>query len=251
MKLYEPSIFLTSRHSMTFTGISDSNDIRPAVDNDKNTLASSNTANPSFSVNFGTGETRAASAIWIRVEGYTRVQVSAGSSEVADVPIGTDGYAYAEFSEASDQNWTLDFTGTGGLYEVYLCRLLLDFDTDDRRPLRWRMPRHVGLFFRAASGHLINFQPFGFGGGRATVTLEWVLLENPAVQLLLAAYRAGAGRNLQFAVYPAPEDRPRHFFQARWESSFSPQYAGRKVSDGQNLSIVFQERDIEPIVEAP
>ena len=113
------------------------------------------------------------------------------------------------------------------------------------------MPRHVGLFFRAASGDLINFQPFGFGGGRATVTLEWVLLENPAVQLLLAAYRAGTVRNLQFAVYPAPADRPRHFFQARWESSFSPQYAGRKVSDGQNLSIVFQERDIEPIVEAP
>ena len=58
MKLYEPSIFLTSRHSMTFTGISNSNDIRPAVDNDKNTLASSNAANPSFSVNFGTGQTR-------------------------------------------------------------------------------------------------------------------------------------------------------------------------------------------------
>ena len=54
---------------MTFTGISDSNDIRPAVDNDKNTLASSNTADPSFSVNFGTGQTRAASAIWIRVDG--------------------------------------------------------------------------------------------------------------------------------------------------------------------------------------
>ena len=115
MKLYESSIFSTSRHSMTFTGISDSNDIRPAVDNDKNTLASSNTANPSFSVNFGTGQTRAASAIWIRVTGYTRVRVSAGSSEVADVAIGADGYAYAEFSEASAQTWTLDFTGDGGV----------------------------------------------------------------------------------------------------------------------------------------
>ena len=121
MKLYESSIFSTSRHSMTFTGISDSNDIRPAVDNDKNTLASSNTANPSFSVNFGTGETRAASAIWIRVEGYTRVQVNAGSSEVADVAIGADGYAYAEFSEASDQNWTLRISRVPGGSMRFIC----------------------------------------------------------------------------------------------------------------------------------
>ena len=236
---------------MTFTGISDSNDIRPAVDNDKNTIAHSASSNPSFSVDFGTGQTRAASAIWIRVEGYTRVQVNAGSSEVADVPIGTDGYAYAEFSEASAQTWTLDFTGNGGLYEVYLCRLLLDFDTDDRRPLRWRMARYPGVFIRSAGGDLIGFQPFGFSGGRATVTLEWVLLENQAVQLLLAAYRAGAVRNLQFAVYPAPEDRPRHFFQARWESSFEFKHTGRRLADGQSGSVVLQERDIEPIVEAP
>ena len=244
MKLYTPSIFLGLYESITFDGVSDTDDILPALDNDKNTVVSSTQSDPSLAIDFGSGETRSASAIWIRTTGYTAVAVNAGSAEVANESIPSDGYLYHEFTEDSDQNWSLDFTGTGGIYEVYLCRLILDFDTDEKRPF-WRMPRQVGLFFRAASGVLLNFQPFGFGGGRAVITLTWALLDNESVGQLFDAFEAGAARNLQFAVYPAPTDRPRHFFQARWENGFTFAYAGRKVSDGQSGSIVFQERDAE------
>ena len=244
MKLYEPSIFLGLYESITFDGVSDTDDILPALDNDKNTVVNSSQANPDFTVDFGSGEMRTANALWLRSTGYTAVEVRRGTTSIGTYTIPVDGYLYQEFTEGTAREWTLRFTGNGGLYEAYLSKKILDFDTDEKRPF-WRMPRQVGLFFRAASGVLLNFQPFGFGGGRAVITLTWNLLDNVSVGQLFDAFEAGAARNLQFAVYPAPTDRPRHFFQARWENGFSFAYAGRKVSDGQSGSIVFQERDAE------
>lgn len=249
MKLYEQSILLGDYDSLSLTGVTDAS---AAVDNDKNTVLESTQANPTLAVDFGSGEERAASALWLRTKGYTNVAVNAGGSEVMNESIPSDGYLYHEFTEATNRRWSLDFTGTGGVYEVYLCRRLLDFDTDEKRPIRWRMPRQVGLFFRAANGSLINFQPFGFGGGRAVITLTWELLDNESVGQLFDAFEDGAERNLQFAVYPAPGERPRHFFQARWENAFNFAHDGQKVSDGQSGSAVFQERDADvPIVAVP
>ena len=89
-----------------------------------------------------------------------------------------------EFTEATSRHWRLSFcTGTGGLYEVYLSKLLLDFDTAEKRPV-WRAPRHKGLFERAASGDLLNFQPLGFGGGRADISLKWTSLDEASVTQL-------------------------------------------------------------------
>ncbi|MDE0683548.1 MAG: hypothetical protein OXI63_11580 [Candidatus Poribacteria bacterium] len=243
MKLYTQSIFLTDYSSIAFTGLTDRNDILPAVDDDKNTLLRSTETDPSLSIDFGSGETRTASAIWLRSEGYSAVTVQADGTTLMSRAIPLDGYLYREFTEADAQHWQLDFTGVGGIYEVYLCQLLLDFNTDGKRPLRWRMPRQVGVFFRAANGDLINFQPFGFGGGRAIITLTWELLANDNVAVLFDVFEAGVARNLQFAVYPAPAERPRHFFNARWENEFAFAHTGRKVSDGQSGSVVFRERD--------
>jgi len=239
VRLLEPSIFLQDYASLSFSGAASPTF---AVDNDKQTLINSTQSDPTLTLDAGAGETRTASAVWLRATGYTAVSVQHGNpwTSTGSWTIPADGYLYAEFTEATSQHWRLNFTGTGGIYEVYLSKLLLDFDAPEKRPV-WRTARHKGIFERAASGDLINFQPLGFGGGRADITLSWKSLDEASVALLRSVWAASVGRNLQFGVYPIRqviED----FFQVRWESDFSFRYEGRSRKDGLTGQIILRER---------
>ena len=245
MKLYEPSILLRDFASLTLSGVPSP---AFAFDNDKQTLINTSQSDPSLTLDAGsgeagTGEMRTANAVWLRSRGYTAVSVEYGDPwvEAGSWTIPSDGYLYAEFTEATSRHWRLAFTGTGGIYEVYLSKLLLDFDTAEKRPV-WRAPRHKGLFERAASGDLLNFQPLGFGGGRADITLKWTNLDEASVTQLRQAWGDSASRNLQFGVYPVPSYLKEDFFEARWESDFSFRYAGRSRKDGLTGQILLRER---------
>ena len=244
MKLYEPSIFtgnLDFRESLAFTG---STSAGTAVDNDRYTLVRSSSVNPDFTLTMRAGVPQRASSVWVRTVGYTAMAVLADGVTLGSFDISSDGYGYGEFTETSALVWVLRFTGTGGIWEAYLQRKILDFDEDGKRPLKWRMPRFPGVFYRSAAGDLLQFRPFGFGGGAANITLEWERLDNASVRELAAAWRSGAPRNREVGLYPVPSERPRHFFQAQWVSDFDFKYDGRKVSDGQAGSAVFQELDV-------
>ena len=127
---------------------------------------------------------------------------------------------------------------------MYLQRKVLDLDEESKRPVSWNIARIPGIFYRSAAGDLLQFRPFGFGGGAATVTLRWNLLDNASVDALLSAWRASLVDNREVGLYPVPTFRPRHFFQCRWLSEFDFRYNGRKIADGQKGSALFQELDV-------
>lgn len=244
MKIYEPSIYnsnLDFRDSLTFTG---STSAKTAVDNDRYTLVRSSTPNPSLTLTMMNGGAQTANSVWLRTVGFTAVEVLVDSTSIGSFNIGSDGYAYAEFTETSGLVWVLRFTGTGGIWEAYLQRKILDFDEDGKRPLKWRIARFPGIFYRSAAGDLLQFRPFGFGGGAATITLEWERLDNLSVSQLFTTWRSGAPRNREIGLFPVPNDRPRYFFQAQWVSEFNFRYSGRKLADGQAGNAVFQELDV-------
>lgn len=239
MILYTPSILLGDYDTVTFDGNSTP---ELAFDNDKTTIAISTSADPTFEMDFGSGETRTADSIWLKSSGYTAVEIEHDGTSAGAFNIGSDGYLYQTFTQATAQEWKLNFTGTGSLSEAYLCNLILDFDTDDKRPYRWRMPRVSGTFYRAANAELLGYNPIG--RGRTEIQLDWDLLDNESVADLKTAWESGFADNNFFSVYPVPTDRPRHFFQARWDSPFDFTYTGRRVQDGQSGQVVFTERDV-------
>lgn len=244
MKLYKPSIFtsdLDFRQSLTFSGAVSGD---TAVDNDRYTILRSATLNPDFTLTMDTGGAQVADSVWLRTLGYTNVEIFADTVSLGSFTIDSTGYVYAEFARTTALVWTLRFTGTGGIWEAYLQETILDFDIPSKRPLKWRVARFPGIFERAASGALLFLTPFGFGGGAATVTLEWTLLDNESTAELFTAWRTGAPRNRQVGIYPVPTFRPRYFFQAQWISEFNFQYTGTKIADGQSGTAIFQEVDV-------
>ena len=242
MKLYEPSIYLQDYESLVYQGTTN---FHAAIDNDKRSFVNSTQANARFLFTMPAGETKTVNAMWLRCHGYSRVEIKHSSPGVSagswDIP--SDGYLYVEFTGAASRWWRVLFTGTGGIYEIYLSRKILDLDNDTDRP-RWRMPKFQGIYNRTAGGGLVSFQPFGFGGGRSKITLRWPLLANAKVDELIDAWEAGVARGGRFGVYPYPSLRPRHFFEARWESELKAEFAGLKQSDGQSVSAVFSEIDV-------
>ena len=242
MKLYEPSIYLQDYESLVYQGAASP---AVAVDNDKRSVVDSPRANARFLLMMPAGETRTVDSIWLRTHGYSRVEVKHSSPGVSagvwDIP--ADGYLYAEFTGVASRWWRVIFTGTGGIYEIYLSKKILDFDNDTDRP-RWRMPKFQGVFERTAGGGLVNFQPFGFGGGRSKITVSWPLLQNPKVADLQAAWRGGLGRGMRFGLYPYPSERPRHFFQVHWDGELTFKFGGQQYSDGQTGQAVFSELDV-------
>ena len=243
MKLYQPSIFTSvlDRVSLTFTG---STLAETAVDNDRYTLVRTTSVNPDFTVTFGAGGAQSASSVWVRTVGYTAVEVLADGVSLGSFPMDSDGFAYGEFTETDALVWVLRFTGTGGIWEAYLQRKVLDLDAVSQRPIQWRIARIPGIFYRSAAGDLLQFRPFGFGGGAATISLGWELLDNDSVAALFRAWMSSLADNREVGLYPVPAFRPHHFFQARWLSEFDFSYSGRKIADGQSGSALFQEVDV-------
>ena len=238
MKLYDPSILLQDYVSLGIHG--ETVDVGAIFDNDKRSFVTPSASNPS--VRLDAGVTRRASAIWLKVSGYSAVSVQ-GSGTAGPFSLPANGFGYFEFSEQSSQTWRVDLTGTGSIYEIYLSRKVLDFDNDTDLP-QWRMPKFQAIYERTAGGGLISFQPFGFGGGRSKITLKWPLLANVKVDELISVWEAGVSSGGRFGVYPYPSKRPRHFFEARLEGDLRFEYAGLKQSDGQSGSVVFSEVDV-------
>ena len=247
MKLYEPSIFtwnIEDTDTITFTDTTPTQALF-AVDNDRETLVRSDTANPSLILTLATGRTGTASSVWVKVLGYTNVEVIADSESLGSVAISTTGalagYAYLEFTETTARRWILLFTGVGGVWEAYLQRQILDFNTDDKRPQRTETLEIPGVFMRSKGGVLINFNEFSFSGGAATITMEWEALSDEATEELLVAWRSGTPRSRELGVYPKPTYEPNFFYQAKWVSNFAFVPSGEAIEDAYAGSAVFEE----------
>ena len=244
MKLYERSIYASDFTSLTYTGVTDA---AAAIDNDRDTIVRSLTADPDLTLT--APEMRTADSVWIKTTGYTNVEIIADGVSLGSQSIPTTGnyagYVYREFTETTALVWTLRFTGTGGVWEAYLQKKILDFDTDDKRPLKIRVSVFSGLYERTASGDIAAFRAFGFGGGDATITLEWELLDNASTAELFEAWKSSTPRNREMAVFPRPTLEPDGFYQVQWISDFAFKYTGLNASQGQSGSALFQELDTQ------
>ena len=244
MKLYEPSIYLSDFDSLTLTGAPNTD---AAIDNDRDTVVRSLTANPDLTLTVS--EMRTADSVWIKTIGYTNVEILADGVSLGSESIPTTGiyagYVYKEFAETSALVWTLRFTGIGGVWEAYLQKKILDFDTDDKRPLKIRIAIYSGLYERVASGDIAAFRAFGFGGGDATITLEWELLDNASTAELFEAWKSGTPRNRELGVFPRPTLEPNNFFQVQWISEFAFKHTGLTADQGQSGTVLLQEINIQ------
>ena len=245
MKLYEPSIFawnIEDTDTIAFTG---TDSAQFAVDNDRETIIRSTTANPSLTLTLASGKTHTASSLWVKVVGYTNVEIIADTVSLATVTIPTTGtyagYAYQEFTETTARRWVLRFTGTGGIWEAYLQKQILDFNTDNQRPQKCETLDIPGIFYRSKGGVLLHYNTFSFSGGAATISMEWEALDPDSTELLLNAWRSGAPRSREVGVYPKPDYEPDFFYQAKWVSNFAFVPAAEAVEDVYAGSAVFEE----------
>ena len=219
MKLYAPSIYTQSYGSLVYQGATSP---AAAIDNDKDSFVASPQANPQLVLDAGSGQTRTANSLWLKTAGYTQLQIQHSSPSVQSGvwAIPSDGYLYVEFTEASSRYWRLIFTGTGSIYEAYLCRKILDFDTAEKRPFRVRDPLAADsvIAYRLWNQQLIQYKPADTVD-KTTMTLEWEHLASEDVDALSRVW-AGPPHQPELIVYPRPSDEPEKIYSAKWASDF-------------------------------
>ena len=146
MYLLTKSETLNANVSATFTGAADTVNI---IDGDRTTTAETANRSPNLTINLGVR--KVIDALWLNGENLQDYDLQASNNNITYTDIHTgETVVNGRRSFLTFQNttayryWRLAFSQRGAsdpnyrIYEVWLMRLLLDLNTDEKRPLHYR-----------------------------------------------------------------------------------------------------------------
>ena len=156
MYLLTKSETLNTGVTVSFTSGTDTSNI---IDGDRTTNAETADRDPNLTINLGSQ--KVVNALWLRGENLKDYDLQASNNNINYTTIRTgetvtDGiYSFVLFANTTAYRyWRLAFSRRGAsdpnyrVAEVFLMRLLLDLNTDEKRPLHYRpsIPRDVVLW---------------------------------------------------------------------------------------------------------
>ena len=158
MYLLTKSETLNANAAATLTGAADAVNI---IDGDRTTSAETADRDPNLSIDLGVR--KVIDALWLAGENLQDYDLQASNNNITyrgiqtGVTVADGRYSFVTFQNTTEYRyWRLAFSQRGAsdpnyrVAEVFLMRLLLDLNTDDKRPLHYRpsIPRDGVVAYR-------------------------------------------------------------------------------------------------------
>ena len=248
MYLLTKSETLNANASATLTGVSDAVNI---IDGDVATAVETANREPTLNINLGSN--KMADAIFIKGENLQDYDISASNNNSTftlietGVAVSSHGYSFVTFTNTTPYRyWRITFSARGAsdpnyrVAEVFLMRLLLDLNTDEKRPLHYRpsIPRDGVVAYETYNQSLVQYNTEG--KEKTTLTFQWEYLDTAIADALEALWK-GAPHAPEITVYPRPNAEPDKIYIAKWKPEFGFKFTGPFSALGKSGQAVFEE----------
>ena len=147
---------------------------------------------------------------------------------------------------AAYRYWRLSFSRRGAsdpnykIHEAYLASLLLDLNSDEKRPLHYRpsIPRDGVVAYETYNQNLVQYN--AEGEEKTTLTFQWEYLDNDVADALEALWK-GSPHAPALTIYPRPNAEPDKIYIAKWKPEFGFKFTGPFSALGKSGQVVFEE----------
>ena len=248
MYLLTKSETLETGVTVTFTGGSDTGNI---IDGDLTTSAETANREPNLTVDLGTR--KVIDALWLKGENLQNYDLRASNNNITYTDIHTGetapphGNSFVTFTNTTAYRyWQLMFSRRGAsdpqyrIHEVFLMRLLLDLNTDEKRPLHNRpsIPRTGVVAYETYNQNLVQYNTEG--EEKTTLTFEWEHLDTEVADALEALWK-GPPHAPVLTVYARPNAEPDKIYIAKWGQEYAFRFAGPFSALGKSGQVIFEE----------
>ena len=248
MYLLTKSETLNANASATLTGAADTGNI---IDGDHKAYSETTARAPNLTIDLGVR--KVIDALYLRGENLQDYDPKASNNNITYTDIHTGEtvtagrYSFVTFTNTTAYRyWRLAFSQRGAsdpnyrVVEVFLMRLLLDLNTDEKRPLHYRpsIPRDGVVAYETYNQNLVQYNTEG--AEKTTLTFQWEHLDNEVADALEALWR-GSPHAPVLTVYPRPNAEPDKIYIAKWKSEFGFKFTGPFSALGKSGQAVFEE----------
>ena len=248
MYLLTQSETLESGVTVSFTSGSDTGNI---IDGDLTTSAETADRDPNLTINLGSR--KRIDALWLKGENLQDYDLQASNNNITYTDIETDVtvtdglYSFLTFQNTQEYRyWRLAFSQRGAsdanyrVAEVFLMRLLLDLNTDEKRPLHNRpsIPRTEVVAYETYNGNTVQYN--SDEDEKTRLTFEWQHLDSEVADALEALWK-GPPHAPTVTVYARPNAEPGEIYLAKWKEEFGFKFTGPFSALGKSGQAVFEE----------
>ena len=248
MYLLTKSETLETGVTVSFTSGTDTGNI---IDGDRTTSAETADRDPNLTVDLGSP--KVVNALWLNGANLQDYDLQASNNNITYTNIHTgqtvaDGrYSFLTFTNtASYRYWRLAFSQRAAsepnykIHEVYLASLLLDLNTDEKRPLHYRpsIPRDGVVAYGTYNGNTVQYN--SEDEEKASLTFEWQHLDSDVADALESLWQ-GSPHAPALTIYPRPNAEPDKIYIAKWKPEFGFKFTGPFSALGKSGQVVFEE----------
>ena len=248
MYLLTKSETLNAGVSVSFTSGTDTSNI---IDGDLTTNAETANRNPNLTIDLG--ERRVIDALYLKGENLQDYDLQASNNNINYTTIHTgvtvtDGiYSFENFTNTTPYRyWRITFSARGAsdpnyrVSEIFLCRLLLDLNTDEKRPLHYRpsIPRDGVVAYATYNQSLVQYKTED--AEKTILTFQWEYLDIDVADALEALWK-GVPHAPELTVYPRPNAEPDKIYIVKWKPEFGFKFTGPFSALGKSGQAVFEE----------
>ena len=234
--------------TVTFTSGTDAGNI---IDGDRTTSAETADRDPNLSIDLGAR--KVINALWLKGEHLNDYTLAASNDNTtyteikAGITVPSHGNSFENFTNTTPYRyWRIAFSARGTsdpnyrIYEVFLMRMLLDLNTDEKRPLHYRpsIPRDGVVAYETYNQNLVQYNTEG--EEKTTLTFQWEHLDTEVADALEALWK-GAPHAPELTVYPRPNAEPDKIYIAKWKPEFGFKFTGPFTGLGKSGQAVFEE----------
>ena len=248
MYLLTKSETLASGVTVSFTSGTNTGNI---IDGDRTTVSTTTNRTPNLTIDLGSR--KVIDAVFLTGENLQDYDLKASNNNISYTDIQTgitvmDGqHSFITFTNATEYRyWRLTFSQRGvsepnyEVAELFLMRLLLDLNTDEKRPLHYRpaIQRTGFVAYGTYNGNTVQYN--SEDDEKASLTFEWQNLDSDVADALESLWQ-GPPHAPALTVYARPNEAPGEIYQARWNPEFGFKFTGAFKGFGKGGRAVFEE----------
>ena len=254
MYLLTPPHTLEDYDAVTLSGVSRS-DVGAVIDTDLTTYVDTATLAPIFTVDFGNNNPKRVDSIFIKGENLNNYTLYGSNTSVTDtsnqlgvaMAVPSHGNAFQTFTNLDAYRYfRLEFSARQSsdpayrLHEINLCKLLLDLNSDSKRPLHYRpsIPRTGVVAYSTYNNRTVQYN--SEGDEKTVLTFEWANLDADVAAELESLWK-GPPHAPELTVYVRPNEAPGEIYLARWNPEFGFKFTGTFSALGKGGRAVFEE----------
>ena len=248
MYLLTKSETLNDNVSVALTGVTDAINV---IDGDITTAVETANREPTLKIDLGSA--KVIDTAFLKGDNLQDYDISASTDNITftdletDITVPAHGNSFVTFTNTTAYRyWRLSFSRRGAsdpnykIHEVYLASLLLDLNTDEKRPLHYRpsIPRDGVVAYETYNQNLVQCSTEG--AEKTTLTFQWEYLDTDVADAL-EALRKGAPHAPELTVYPLPNAEPDKIYIVKWKPEFGFRFTGPFSELGKSGQAVFEE----------